>query len=180
MPIFSVAYGWSVPRATTIIAVAAVWRVESVLHRTSPPAADPASTARINRSGSRLNPAGSCHTNAASAFATTASLASLKPGAGYDYAFVTKVYASLAAGCPVVFTGAGPAGPFIRDAAAAVSAGVAVPYDVASVAQAMDAAAASPAAPDARRHLSAWTRRNHSLNAVAERIVAASAGAIGR
>lgn len=109
----------------------------------------------------------------------TASLASLQPGAGYDYAFVTKVYASMAVGCPVVFTGAGPTGPFMRDAAREVAAGVAVDYDVVAVAAAMEAAASSPSSPDARRSLSAWTRQNHSLRAVADRMVAASARLLG-
>ena len=34
-----------------------------------------------------------------------ASVATLKPDTGYDYAFATKTYSSLAAGCPVIFAG---------------------------------------------------------------------------
>jgi glycosyltransferase involved in cell wall biosynthesis len=108
----------------------------------------------------------------------TASLASLKPGLGYDYAFATKVYSSLAVGCPVIFTGAGPAGPFISDAAREVNAGVAVDYDVAAVEAAIDQLAAMPANQSDREALSTWTRAHHSLRAVAERVVAAAAGVI--
>lgn len=105
----------------------------------------------------------------------TASLASLTPG-GYDYAFATKVYSSLAVGCPALFAGAGPAGPFITAAAASVAAGVAVAYDTAAVADAMEALAASPPNESEREALSAWTREHHSLRAVAERVVAVADG----
>ena len=101
----------------------------------------------------------------------TASLASLTPG-GYDYAFATKVYSSLAVGCPALFTGAGPAGPFIADASREVAAGIAVDYDVSAVEQAMESLAATPASAVEREQLSVWTREQHSLRAVAERVVA--------
>lgn len=104
----------------------------------------------------------------------TASLASLVPG-GYDYAFATKVYSSLAVGCPVLYTGAGPAGPFLTDAARTVAAGVAVPYYADAVRSAMETLAAQPFSADERRALSAWTRAHHSLSAVARRTVAAVA-----
>lgn len=100
----------------------------------------------------------------------TASLASLTPG-GYDYAFATKVYSSLATGCPVLFAGAGPAGPFISDASREVRAGVSVPFDLQAVGAAMDTLAAHPATPAEREALSAWTVTHHSLRAVAERVV---------
>lgn len=109
----------------------------------------------------------------------TASLASLTPG-GYDYAFATKVYSSLAVGCPTLFAGAGPAGTFVNKAAASVAAGIAVAYDATAVADAMEALAATPATDDERRALSVWTREHHSLRAVGERVVAVADRILGR
>lgn len=103
------------------------------------------------------------------------SLASLEPGVGYDYAFATKVYSSLAVGCPVLFAGAGPAGPFVAEAAKTVAAGESVAFDAASVAAAMERVVAAPADASARRELSVWTRANHSLRAAADRVAAKSA-----
>jgi glycosyltransferase involved in cell wall biosynthesis len=108
----------------------------------------------------------------------TASLASLKPGLGYDYAFATKVYSSLAVGCPVIFTGAGPAGPFMRDAAEQVRAGTAVDYDVSAVVAAMEQLTSNPPSPDDRRAVSTWTRTEHSMRAVARRVVASATAAL--
>jgi glycosyltransferase involved in cell wall biosynthesis len=109
----------------------------------------------------------------------TASLASLTPG-GYDYAFATKVYSSLAVGCPVLFAGAGPAGPFVSESSRVVKSGIAVDYDVKAVETAMEALLAEPASESEREALAAWTRENHSLRAVGERIVAAATAAIAR
>jgi glycosyltransferase involved in cell wall biosynthesis len=103
----------------------------------------------------------------------TASLASLKPGQGYDYAFTTKAYSSLAAGCPVIFAGVGPTAPFLRTAGNA-DAGVAVDYDVAAVAAELERAAAHPLTAEARATLSAWTRSTYSLDVIAERVVTVS------
>lgn len=111
--------------------------------------------------------------------AATASLASLKPGQGYDYAFTTKVYSSLAAGCPVIFAGVGPTGPFIR-AAPLPEVGVAVDYDVAQVTLAMEQAVASSPTPEVRARLSDWTGESYSLTAIAERVVAENLGVIAR
>lgn len=105
--------------------------------------------------------------------AATASLASLKPGQGYDYAFTTKVYSSLAAGCPVIFAGVGPTGPFLRSADNP-DVGVAVDYDVAEVAAAMERAVTASPESDARARLSAWTRDHYSLIAIAGAVVAES------
>ncbi len=109
----------------------------------------------------------------------TASLASLKPGQGYDYAFTTKAYSSLAAGCPVIFTGVGPTGPFLRGATNP-DAGVAVDYDVAAVTAELERAAAHPLPSEARARLSDWARSTYSLDAVADRVVSVSlAGGAG-
>jgi glycosyltransferase involved in cell wall biosynthesis len=100
-----------------------------------------------------------------------ASLSSLKPGQGYDYAFTTKVYSSLAAGCPVVFTGAGPTAEFI-DAHAERRVGLAVQYDVDAVCEALELAAHAPMDSAERRRLSDWAREAFSLSAIANRVVA--------
>lgn len=105
--------------------------------------------------------------------AATASLASLKPGQGYDYAFTTKVYSSLAAGCPVVFAGVGPTGPFLR-AADVAGAGVAVEYGVEQVTAAMERAATHPLAPEGRVVLAAWAHEHYSLTAIADTVVSQS------
>ena len=73
-----------------------------------------------------------------------ATLATLKPGTGYDYAFTSKAYSSLAAGCPVIFAGPGPTAAFLDDANRHVRAGAAVAYDSAAIAEAMRAFADSP------------------------------------
>ncbi|MEL0626274.1 glycosyltransferase family 4 protein [Salinibacterium amurskyense] len=65
-----------------------------------------------------------------------ASLASVKPGVGYDLAFPTKLYASVACGTPAVFAGAGPGAQFVAD----LDAGWVASYDCAEVAHAMTAA----------------------------------------
>lgn len=103
----------------------------------------------------------------------TASLASLKPGQGYDYAFTTKVYSSIAAGCPVIFTGVGPTVPFLQNATNP-DAGVAVPYDAARVTAELERASRHPLQQGARERLSTWARSEYSLGSVAERVVSAS------
>lgn len=108
----------------------------------------------------------------------TVSLASLRPGQGYDYAFTTKVYSSLAAGCPVIFSGVGPTAPFLRSADNP-DVGVAVDYDVAAVAEAMDNAASRRLAPTARELLASWAAERYSLAQIA-RTVADVSLAVGR
>lgn len=102
----------------------------------------------------------------------TASLASLRPNAGYDYAFATKVYASLVSGCPVIFSGTGPTGPFLIGESAHQHAGDAVEWDAGAVACAMLAAAAAPLPASSREALADWAVTRFSLRAVAGRIVA--------
>lgn len=99
-----------------------------------------------------------------------ASIATVMPNTGYDYAFASKTYSSLAAGCPVVFAGPGPTGDFIRSASTHVHAGAAVAYDAAALAGALRAEADSPASPSQRKTLAAWTAREHSLRAVGQRV----------
>ena len=109
----------------------------------------------------------------------TSTVASLTPVPANEYALATKVYSSLAAGCPVIFAGVGPTMEFLNDAGHP-RAGVAVPYDVAATASAMLAAAAAPLAPDARAELADWSAREYSLRAIAQQVVEESLGLIGR
>nr|WP_272928696.1 glycosyltransferase [Leucobacter luti] len=101
-----------------------------------------------------------------------ASLATLKPGGGYEYAFTSKAYSSLAAGCPVIFAGPGPTGPFMAEAATHVPVGTAVDYDVAAIAAALRDAADAPLSAGDRQRVAEWTAAHHSMRAVAERVAA--------
>lgn len=100
----------------------------------------------------------------------TASVASLAPVPPNDYALATKVYSSLAAGCPVIYTGRGPTVEFLDDSDHP-DAGVAVAYEVGAVADAMLAAAAAPLAPERRASLATWSAREYSLETIAKRVV---------
>ncbi|MEV4774297.1 glycosyltransferase family 4 protein [Microbacterium sp. LWH12-1.2] len=100
-----------------------------------------------------------------------ASLATLRPDTGYDYAFTTKAYSSLAAGCPVIFAGPGPTAPFLREANRHVRAGIACEYNVTQIAIAMAQLADSPLSSDERDAVGRWTAMEHSLAAVAGRVV---------
>lgn len=100
----------------------------------------------------------------------TASVASLAPVPPNEYALATKVYSSLAAGCPVIYTGPGPTVEMLNDAANP-HAGVAVGYEVDAVAAAMIAAAEQPLPPPARAHLAAWSATEFSLTAIAGRVI---------
>jgi glycosyltransferase involved in cell wall biosynthesis len=95
--------------------------------------------------------------------AASASLASIKPSAGYDFAFATKALAGLSSGAPVIYAGVGPMGPLVREN----DLGWAVDWDVDAVAGAMDKALADAPSPGRRSALSRWVRDNHSLQSVA-------------
>lgn len=119
-----------------------------------------------------------------------ASLASVRPGGGYDFSFPTKIYASVACGTPAVYAGVGPA----RALVAEEQLGWAVDYDDSTVADAMLAALAvhahevdpvpdgSPPGAEARERrrarLASWAAENASLAGVAReaaRVVVAAA-----
>ena len=102
------------------------------------------------------------------------SLASLKPGQGYDYAFTTKIYSSLAAGCPVVFTGTGPTAAFIDASAREQPVGTAVEYEVSAVIEAIRAAIATPLEAARRETLSAWAHERFSIEKAAAIVVETS------
>lgn len=99
----------------------------------------------------------------------TASVASLAPVAANEYVLATKVYSSLASGCPVIFAGIGPTTEFLNDAEHP-TAGVAVMFDTSAAAEAMNAAAAQPIQPDARRELASWSATQHSLRSIAREV----------
>ena len=109
----------------------------------------------------------------------TSTVASLTPVPANEYALATKVYSSLAAGCPVIFAGVGPTMEFLNDAGHP-RAGVAVHYDVMATASAMLAAAADPLPPEARAELAEWSAREYSLRAIAQQVVEESLDLIGR
>ncbi len=106
------------------------------------------------------------------------SLASLKPGQGYDYAFTTKIYSSLAAGCPVVFTGTGPTIAFIDETSREHPVGVAVDYSTDAVVDALRAAIAAPVDAERRRALSDWARDRFSIERAAGIVVETSTGIV--
>ena len=100
----------------------------------------------------------------------TASLASLRPGQGYDYAFATKVYSSMAVGCPVIFTGTGPTVALLDDTSHP-PAGVAVRYSARATAAAMIAASAAPMPAEQRAALASWASSTQSLASIARLFV---------
>lgn len=111
-------------------------------------------------------------------------VASVKPTGGYEFAFPTKLYAAVACGTPVLFTGSGPGSDF----AEASPFGASVSYDIESVAAHLRAHFAEPATPDERAQLAAWAAGTVSMTAIAERITDVLAdvvrpgarGAVGR
>jgi glycosyltransferase involved in cell wall biosynthesis len=109
----------------------------------------------------------------------TASVASLAPVPPNDYALATKVYSSLAAGCPVIYAGRGPTVDFVNDAEHPL-AGVAVGYDVDAVVRAMLSAAENPLPPSEREALAEWSARRFSLDAIAEQVVRESLALVSR
>lgn len=97
-----------------------------------------------------------------------ASLASVRPQRGYDFAIATKALASLSCGTPVIYAGVGPLGPQVAENAL----GWSTRWDVDEVAAAMAAALDRDAnAPDMR--LAAWVESHFSHTAVADSAVRA-------
>jgi glycosyltransferase involved in cell wall biosynthesis len=103
--------------------------------------------------------------------AANAGLASIRPDRGYLFAFPTKALASTGCGTPVIYAGAGP----LRELVSVNGLGWSVDWDVAKVADAMDAALQKPPTSATRKHVARWTQANYSLDAVALR----GASAIG-
>lgn len=90
----------------------------------------------------------------------TATLASLRPG-GYDYAYPTKILASLAQGTPVIYAGPGRAARDVEE----VGLGVACGLDADEVAEAMVAFARGTVSWVGEARSRAWVRENRSVEA---------------
>lgn len=90
----------------------------------------------------------------------TATLASLRPG-GYDYAYPTKILASLAQGTPVIYAGPGQAASDVAEG----ELGVACNLDVDEVAEAMVGLASGTAAWVGAEGARAWVSAHRSVEA---------------
>lgn len=106
----------------------------------------------------------------------TVSLASIKPDAGYSFAFPTKVFASWATGTPVIFAGPGPVREFIEQRGEEADLGVGCEYAVAPIEAALRAAFGAERDDVARRATADWAAENVSLASVAKRGVQALTG----
>ena len=104
--------------------------------------------------------------------AAVASLATIKPDTVYEYSYASKVFSSFMTGCPVIFAGSGPTIDLIGEArAAGVRAGAASAYDAEAIAAQLVESVESLPSADERRDLALWASQNHSLQAVADRVV---------
>ena len=99
----------------------------------------------------------------------TASVASLAPVPANEYAVATKVYSSLAAGCPVIFAGVGPTDQLLADLNHP-DAGVSLGYDVDSVATAMIHAARHPVSTPGRHALAQLSSQKYSLESISRSV----------
>lgn len=99
--------------------------------------------------------------------AARVSVATLKPGIGYDFAVPTKIYSSLAVGTPVAYAGPDP----VRSMITRDSLGIACAYDAAELCEAISRLCA----PDSERaaHVRHWATQNVSARAVADRAASA-------
>ena len=103
--------------------------------------------------------------------ASAASLATIKPDTVYEYSYASKAFSSLSAGCPVLFAGPGPTVELLEDANAHTRAGIACAYDSEAIAAGMTVLADERITPQQRAELSTWTAIEHSMAAVARRVV---------
>jgi len=88
-----------------------------------------------------------------------ASLVSIKPDQGYDFAYPTKIYAALASGTPVLY--AGPAGAAANEISEH-GLGRAVRYDVVEIAGAMLTVLSGPDEQFDASRLASWARSHVS------------------
>ncbi|MGO4453168.1 glycosyltransferase [Arthrobacter sp. RAF14] len=109
---------------------------------------------------------------------SVASLASVRPGLGYDFAFPTKLYSSAACGAPMIHSGAGPAQEFLATTVDGRPLGRSVVFDVEAVGTAMTEAFSTysgETVADRTAHRTAvrdWAVNHVSLEAVTDRIEA--------
>lgn len=92
-----------------------------------------------------------------------ASLVSIRPGIGYDFAYPTKAMAAWACGTPVIYAGVGLAVDPINDH----NLGWACEHDADAVATAMKATLDAGHDPVESARIATWAQENVSLNAVA-------------
>ncbi|WP_345763825.1 glycosyltransferase family 4 protein [Diaminobutyricibacter sp. McL0608] len=98
-----------------------------------------------------------------------ASLASVRPDRGYDFAFATKAFTSLSCGTPVIYAGEGATRRVIEEH----RLGITVDWKVDAVVEAMKTVLTDPADSAERGRLSAWASANVSLDAVGAKSVLA-------
>lgn len=96
-----------------------------------------------------------------------ASLVSIRPGLGYDFAYPTKVLAALASGTPVLYAGVGP----VVDDLKTHDLGECSLYEPKAVAQAMVRMLSSKKSPDTPRRLHQWVAQNRSMMTTGRRVV---------
>ncbi|WP_166983927.1 glycosyltransferase family 4 protein [Paramicrobacterium fandaimingii] len=96
------------------------------------------------------------------------SIATLKPGLGYDFAVPTKIYSSLASGTPVAYAGPDPVRSMVVDN----RLGVATDYDAELLTQQLRALLEGSGELSASS-MRAWTQDNVSATAVAGRAATA-------
>lgn len=101
-------------------------------------------------------------------------LVSVKPDVGYDFAFPTKILASLAAGAPVLFAGSGEALAVIEDE----SLGQVVDYDLDAVTKAMVSMLGAEPGAEERARISEWVLANASARQCAATAAQVVLGAV--
>jgi len=101
-----------------------------------------------------------------------ASLVSIVPGIGYDFAKPTKTYAAAAVGTPVLFAGPATGAALVRDAGLGYASEF-TPSDIANRMRALLAEAGDGTTEQRRAERATWAKTNVSLDAVADRVTAA-------
>lgn len=100
-----------------------------------------------------------------------ASLASIRPDAGYNFAFPTKVSASWASGTQVIYAGVGPVKDLILSRGDALLLGSAHDFDSEEIAAALRRVFTHDINSQERKKLSAWANEEYSLRTVSKRVV---------
>ena len=92
-------------------------------------------------------------------------LVSIVPGQGYDFAYPTKVLASLSAGKPVLFAGRGPVVDDIDNA----GLGIATSHDPVSAAEGMTSLLKADAERFPKEMLRDWVVKNRSMRRMGQK-----------
>ncbi|WP_067781777.1 glycosyltransferase [Actinomyces vulturis] len=95
-----------------------------------------------------------------------ACLVSIIPGQGYDFAYPTKIFASLACGTPIIYAGVGPA----VDDISTHDLGYVSSYEVRDVAQAMSKMLSDVSEGSQTEHYRSWVVAHRSLQATGQRV----------